>query len=281
MKLSSRSSPQAKLHVLPGITGRFAVFLPKHLMCTILAVAAAGIFFVSTAQASITLSSDADRNLMVISNAPDSNFGNLGAMEIAAPTISQSRTEEALMGFNTASIKSGFDSYYGTGKWTISWAAISLGSNFPYAGTQPSNDRFNVISPGLFSFSWLSNDNWVEGSVTWNNLSNLLPGVSSNTKELLGTYYFRGDGSDGFWAFSKTSGLVSDILSGGVVTVFGEPGDTIEGTVGYLFNTPKKRAPQLIVCAEATPVPIPGAIWFLGSGLAGLVGIRKKMNRKA
>jgi hypothetical protein len=236
------------------------------------------------AHASLTVSVTADRNLMVASDDPDSNWGgDVGALQISAPTVSQNWTHETLLGFNTASVKSQFDSYYGAGKWTISWIGIGMGSNYPYAGTQPNNPRWNVISPGLFSFSWLSNDNWDEGTVTWNNLSSLLPGTGSNTEERLGTYYFFGDGSDGFWALSKTYGVVSDILSGSEISIFGEPGDTIAGTVGYLFSGPRRGAPQLIVCAEAAPVPIPPALLLLGSGLAGIGIVRRRIlkdNRK-
>lgn len=33
---------------------------------------------------------------------------------------------------------------------------------------------------------------------------------------------------------------------------------------------------DLVVAVKANPVPIPGAVWLLGSGLLGLVGIRRK-----
>jgi hypothetical protein len=60
------------------------------------------------------------------------------------------------------------------------------------------------------------------------------------------------------------------------VTIFGTPADS---TVGYLFNTPVKGAPPVLtVTAEAAPVPIPAAVWLLGSGLAGLVGMRRRIS---
>jgi hypothetical protein len=34
------------------------------------------------------------------------------------------------------------------------------------------------------------------------------------------------------------------------------------------------------VWSEAAPVPIPGAVWLLGSGLAGIAGLRKKRNKQ-
>ena len=33
------------------------------------------------------------------------------------------------------------------------------------------------------------------------------------------------------------------------------------------------------VCTETNPVPIPGAVWLLGSGLIGIVGVRRKIKK--
>jgi len=34
---------------------------------------------------------------------------------------------------------------------------------------------------------------------------------------------------------------------------------------------------EIDAVADVAPVPIPGAIWLLGSGLIGMVGMRKKI----
>ncbi len=46
----------------------------------------------------------------------------------------------------------------------------------------------------------------------------------------------------------------------------------------HVQNTPSGGSGSAWVGATLTPTPIPAAVWLLGSGLAGLVGIRKKLS---
>jgi len=41
-------------------------------------------------------------------------------------------------------------------------------------------------------------------------------------------------------------------------------------------NTTPQSATTLLIRADYSPVPIPGAFWLLGSGLAGMIGVRRK-----
>lgn len=262
-----------------GAVRRLTAFLPSPLICFMFAVVAAGLVLSAPARASLTLSTGAVQDTLVIEGSSES-FGGKGAMEIAAPTSSQNRTEEALISWDTSAVKSQFDSYFGVGKWVVTSISVTFSSNYSSAGTQPNNDRFNVISPGLFTLSWLSNDSWDENTVNWFNLSDYLPGSgNSNTMESLGTYYYFADGTTQLiWFLDETPGLLGDILSGSTISIFGTPGDIVAGTVGYLFNTGTKlgNGPPLTITAEAAPVPIPPAFFLLGPGLACLGFLRRR-----
>jgi hypothetical protein len=53
------------------------------------------------------------------------------------------------------------------------------------------------------------------------------------------------------------------------------------GWLGYPggFPTGNGISTKNIVLTDITPVPIPGAVWLLGSGLIGFMGIRMRMKK--
>lgn len=223
------------------------------------------------------LTTTAKRDTYVSSGQADTNFGTMGAMMIAVPTAAQPRTEEALFGFNTASIVSSLNAQYGAGQWSISSVTVTLYANFYTNGQQPNNTSFNKISTGDFSLDWLSNDSWSETGVTWNNIANYLPSTSStNLEENLGTYYYAAGASSFTWSLSLTSDFVNDIINDNNVTFFGTP--TADSTVGYLFNTTNNSPAVLTV--TATPEPSTYALLLVGTaGLAFLLKRRPSLSR--
>jgi hypothetical protein len=203
------------------------------------------------------------------------NFGTLGAMELAAPTTAQNRTEETLLGFNTSTLFSDFNSDYGVGNWTVTSVTLQLFSNVSTAGTQPNNSSFNKIAAGQFELDWLSDNNWSQTAITWDTLPSILPGTGNNTLASLGDFQYLANGaSSTTWTLGLDPNLVSDIASGGEVTIFGQP--TAGSTVGYLFNTAGVNGAELNV--TATEVPEPSAMALMASCLAGWLAVRRWKN---
>jgi hypothetical protein len=219
-----------------------------------------------------TLSQKVEADTYVSSGQPDVNFGSMGAMMIAVPTASQNRTEESLIRFKTASLKSSFDVDYGPGNWTITSVTLSLFSNFSTAGQQPNNTSFNKIAAGDFELDWLSNDSWGETAITWNTLSTVLPGAGNNALTSLGSFYWEAGGrTSQTWTLNLAPDLIGDVISGSEVTIFGQP--TSGSAVGYLFNTLNNNPAYLNVTADAiTPAPEPetGSMILAGAGAAFL-----------
>ena len=215
-----------------------------------------------------TYSQQVEADTFVSSGEPDANFGTRGAMEIAAPTAAQPRTELALLRFDTSTLLAAFDADYGAGNWAVTSVSLTLASRVATAGQQPGNSSFNRIASGGFEFDLLSNNNWNEGSITWNTLPDILPGNgNSNSLFSLGTYFWPANGTmSSTWTLDLVPTLVDALNSGNPVTIFGQP--TAGSTVGYLFNTQLNDPGFLNVTAEFVPEPALGKFFGLLLGLA-------------
>src|SRR6185503_18620341 len=92
-----------------------------------------------------TYSQPVGADTFVSSGQPTVNFGGQGAMEIAAPTAAQPRTQMTLMRFNTADLLAAIDADFGSGNWMVTDISLTLFSNVSTAGQQPGNASFNRI----------------------------------------------------------------------------------------------------------------------------------------
>jgi hypothetical protein len=221
---------------------------------------------------STILSQVVQADTYVSSGQPTQNFGTMGAMEIAVPTAAQSRTEESLIRFNTATEEAAFNADYGAGNWAVTSVTLTLYSNFATAGEQPGNSSFNQIAAGGFELDWLSNNSWSETGITWNTLPSVLPGTGGNTLDSLGDFNYLASGSSpNTWTLGLDPNMVSDIASGGLVTIFGQP--TAGSTVGYLFNTLNNNPAVLNI--TVSEVPEPATMALIVSGLGGFATVRR------
>lgn len=250
------------------LTGCWTLHRMKHILPA--ALIGAAILPALTARASI-YSQQVGADTFVSSGQPDSNFGSLGAMEIAAPTTAQPRTEIALLRFDTAGLRATLDSDYGAGNWMVTSVSLTLFSNVSTAGQQPGNPSFNRIAAGNFEFDLLSNNSWSEGGITWNTLPDILPGNgNSNSETSLGTFFWPASGgASSTWTLNLDANLVGAINDGGQITLLGQP--TAGSTAGYLFNTLTFNPSSLNVTVEAVPEPSGGALVISFLCLAGWV----------
>jgi hypothetical protein len=205
---------------------------------------------------SATWNEIAEADTFVSSDDPSANYGIQGAMEIAAPTTAQPRTEETLLRFDMGALQASFDDEYGSGNWIVTDVSLSLFSNVSKAGQQPSNARFNKIAAGSFEFDLLSNNDWNENDITWDSLTAILPGQgNTNSLTSLSVFFWAADGSPAqTWTLSAADAmLLNQIYSGGKVTIFGQP--TAGSSVGYLFNTLRDDPGYLNVTVVSVPEP--------------------------
>ena len=238
----------------------------KHLLPT--ALIGVVILPALTTRASI-YSQPVGADTFVSSGQPDGNFGGLGAMEIAAATAAQPRTEMTLFRFDTSALQAAFDSDYGAANWVVTSVSLTFFSNVSTAGQQPGNPSFNRIAAGNFEFDLLSNNNWSESGITWNTLPGILPGSGNgNSLTPLGTFFWPANGgTSSTWTLNLDANLVEAINDGSQITILGQP--TAGSTVGYLFNTRTFNPGYLNVTAEAVPEPSCGTLVISFLCLAG------------
>jgi hypothetical protein len=236
-----------------------------------------------------------------------------GAMEISANLpdpiqgINYARTEDAVIAYDTSSIKTQFDAEYGVGNWHVTDVQVEWYSNFDILGIPTHNPQFNVPAAGLFNISLLTDNNWfVEATAgadglanpdfNWDSVfgaggaySNLL-----NGEQTLGTYSYTGGNFNGtnncsnnvcdprFWDLGQNAALFNTVANGGIISLFGSAADN---NVTYLINQLTKPGgqPQIYISAAAgaapAAVPIPGAAGLFLSACLFLLGYPKSRQK--
>jgi len=168
---------------------------------------------------------------------------------------------------------------------------------------QNSDPTVLPMPEGYAGFNWsssfLSNDKWYADGYVYGTIGNT---SSITTQSGASMYKDNGDYFDFYGAY------ISDVYWGGAVTVEGWRDGTRIYSVAKVITIPHYANPQPLpdyytfnyvmvdklrwyspeghICIdnisvgnEIAGVPIPGAVWLLGSGLIGIVGIRRKMKQ--
>lgn len=126
------------------------------------------------------------------------------------------------------------------------------------------------------NFFHVIDDGWSETSITWNNKPShddymrfiYSPGLAPGWKK----GYIDYDAA-GFDNWNESVDLVDDYLS---VVMQCTDDNFYRSIAGYSQNL--SAGPELYV-EYTTAVPIPGAVWLLGSGLIGMFGARRKFKK--
>jgi len=279
------------------------------------AVAVALLSKTGTTVAASTLSTESIADTYLNSDPLLSNrdWSNFGAMQISANLanpekgMNTPRTMDALMAYDTAAIKSGFDAEFGAGNWHVSDVKVKWYSNYDILGIPAQNPQLNVPAAGLFNISLLTHKQWFDPAtagdkgfantdLNWDSVfgsggayRNLLDGV-----QVLGTYAYTGGNFNGgnncanevcaprFWDLGDNANLFDIIGNGGMVSLFGSAADS---RVSYIVSQRGANGahPQLFVSAAANvaAVPLPAAIWLFLSGCLSMLGVSNRRHFKA
>jgi hypothetical protein len=156
------------------------------------------------------------------------------------------------------------------------WSNVGANPNEVYHSYSPGDGRSanTSLSFDLSSFS-LPADDILSASFNFNVLS-----ISTEGRDDIGTLDSYGtvlySGGTGWKSFDITDSF-KGILSGGGNTA--NYTFSYTGYSGFTFSSAEGGNPAFlqIATAELTPVPVPAALWLMGSGLLGLFGLRKKI----
>ena len=195
--------------------------------------------------ASITYTINPTADAFVHESAPTSNYGSIGYSLLVSKVLETGQERWTYLKFSLNSLQ-------GVAPADISSVTLGL--------------WVNTTAGGMVE-AYHSLDTWTESGITWNNkpaISDLMgtsPNLTPNSQ-----YYTINllDGGKGW--------LSGDLnLSDGYLSVALKLPSNVNSGAYYFNNREWTNPPYL----KVEVVPIPGAVWLFGSGLIGLIGVRR------
>lgn len=212
------------------------------------------------AAASTTLTLRPSADAYTTEDLPTNNFGNAGALAVSGSGNTKGPLQSILR-FDLATITSTLDVSYGVGGWVVDSIMLELTS------ATPLNANFNPNAAGAIAVDWLSDDSWLESTVTWSSL----PGIVSSGSQSLGTFSYAGGISTAQYLLLSSAGLLTDLQTAGQASLLLSAADPNVSMVmnSRNFGTTASR-PALIITASAVPEPQRATLVVVGVVALGL-----------
>lgn len=211
-----------------------------------------------------------------------------GSQSITNSGGNAAAANEALS-FNVGTLVNSLNTQYGAGDWTVSNLSLSFASSY----SAQNNNRFGVGS-GTFDIFWVGNNSWAQSAGTLTNRGTNPVYASSATalsawsgnQELLGaeTFTVPGGGS-GYvnlsYSLAQSASLVNEITSASTtsneaVSLYLMATNPSLGMIMFTGGQGQALPTLSFEVDSVTPTPIPAAVWLLGSGLFGLLGLKRR-----
>jgi hypothetical protein len=193
------------------------------------------------------------------------------------------------LSFNVGSLVTSLNTQYGAGDWTVSNVSLAFASSY----SVQNNSRFGVGS-GTFDIYWIANNNWKQSAGTATN-PGLNPPYASSAAALAAWSGGQADlasetftvptGGSGYvnlsYGLGSNTSLVNEITSASTtgneaVSLYLMATNPNLGMIIFTGGQAQALPTLSFEVDSVTPTPIPAAVWLLGSGLFGLVGLKRK-----
>ena len=115
---------------------------------------------------------------------------------------------------------------------------------------------------------FVSDDTWQE-TMTYTSRPSVGPAV-------LGSNATSGPSATGTWQYWDLA-LTPEMIANGLLSIALTANPPSSSDNRHRFNSSEAKTNHPYLVVETSPVPLPPAAWLLGSGLVGLIGVRRRI----